>query len=202
MALRDEAAYQHGCRDGPDPQPEHERGERGRCDRGAPALARRRARGLGRRRLPERGAPSGTGRLGGRVAGRDASRTAAHTVSPTAPWPSASDSGLRCEPKSSTRFSTSSGASATTRCATAAWPRTTSGWPCCWASPICSSLSRNWPEPGRTAPPAWLRRHHGPHRFLRTAPTLHLTQQLNALTPSHSPSQHQARSMALCSEHS
>ena len=41
---------------GPDPQPEHDRGEQRRCDRGASALARRRTSGLGRRRLPGRGA--------------------------------------------------------------------------------------------------------------------------------------------------
>ena len=43
--------------------------------------ARRRARGLGRRRLPGRGAPSQTGGPRGRVAGRDASRPPPHAAS-------------------------------------------------------------------------------------------------------------------------
>ena len=74
VALRDEAAYRGGRRHGSDTQPEHDGGQQRRRDRGASAVARRRTRGLGRRRLPGRRTTAGTGGLGGRMAGRDASR--------------------------------------------------------------------------------------------------------------------------------
>ncbi len=46
---------------------------------------------------------------------------------------SASVSGRPCGPRSSIPSSTSNGASDTTKCAIAAWPRTTTAWPCCSA---------------------------------------------------------------------
>ena len=103
----------------------------------------------------------------------------------TAHSPGASVSGLRCGPRSSI------GASATTKCAIAAWPR-------------IESADRRVAtgEPGRTVHLARFGPTHAANRTLSTAPTHRPARPLTASTPPPAPSQHEVRPIASCSERS